>query len=164
MGNWILYICLWLGFLSAMVSGVFLSFSDFVMEGLIRSKPASGIESMQQLNRTVFRSIFLTSFLSLVPLTIGFAIFAAAQTVGGGRAFVIAAAITYFVSVFVVTIAGNVPMNKQLDQMEHTSDEAACYWKTYSNDWTRWNHVRTVGATATAAFFLLAGAAFSSGV
>lgn len=162
MENWVLYICLWLGFVSAMVAGVFMSFSDFVMEGLARTKPAGGIESMQHINRTVLRSVFLTSFISLVPLTIGFAMFAAVQTVGPGRAFVIAAATIYCLAVFVVTIAGNVPMNRRLDRLNHDSVPAATYWRTYSEDWTRWNHVRTVGAAATASFFLLAAASFST--
>lgn len=161
MQNWIIYGCLTLGLLNAVVGGVFLSFSDFVMRGLVRSEPAGGIESMQQLNRTVFRSIFLTSFLVLVPLTFTFAIVAGAQSVGQGRAFVIAAAITYVVTVFGVTVLANVPMNKRLDRLDHTSDEAAVYWLIYAKYWTRWNHVRTAGAIVTAAFYFLAVAAFS---
>ncbi len=162
MENWVLYLCLSLGFVSALVAGVFQSFSDFVMAGLARAKPAGGIESMQHINRTVFRSAFLISFLSLVPLTIGFALYAAVQTRGAGRAFVIAAAVTYVLAVFAVTIAGNVPMNKRLDRLDHASSEAASYWRTYCQAWTRWNHVRTMGSAATAASYLLAAAAFSS--
>ena len=162
MENWLLYLCLLLGFVSALVAGVFQSFSDFVMTGLGRAKPAGGIESMQHINRTVFRSAFLTSFLLLVPLTIGFALYAALQTRGAGRALVIAAAVTYVLAVFVVTIAGNVPMNKRLDRLDHASGEAASYWRIYCRTWTRWNHVRTMGSAATAALYLLAAAAFSS--
>lgn len=164
MENWFFYACLWLGFVSAMVAGVFQSFSDFVMAGLERAKPSAGIESMQQINRTVFRSVFLTAFLSLVPLTGGFALYAMSQVNAPGRTFVIAAAATYFVAVFVVTVAFNVPMNRQLDRLDRASREAAAYWRTYGKVWTRWNHLRTIGSAATAALFLLAAAAFGSAI
>lgn len=161
MENWPFILCLFLGFVSGMVGGVFQSFSDFVMAGLARAKPASGIESMQHINRTVFRSVFLASFLSLVPLTLGFAVLVAPRVQGAGRALVIAAAIVYFVAVFVVTMAGNVPMNKRLDRMHPTSEAAARYWQDYCGGWTRWNHVRTAGSAATAALYLLAAADLS---
>lgn len=161
MESWFFYICIWLGFVCALVAGVFQSFSDFVMAGLARARPAGGIESMQHINRTVFRSVFLMSFLSLVPLTIGFALYVAPRTEGYGRVYVIAAAITYILAVFVVTIAGNVPMNKRLDRIDYASGEAVDYWSTYCRSWTRWNHVRTIGSVATAALFLLAAVAFN---
>lgn len=54
--SWVVYTCLGLGLGAALVGGVFQSFSDFVMRGLMLAEPAGGMESMQQLNRTVFRS------------------------------------------------------------------------------------------------------------
>ena len=158
MSDWTVYSCLWLAFVSAMVAGVFQSFSDFVMAGLARAKPAGGIESMQHINRTVFRSVFLTAFLSLVPLTLAFAVYAWLNMEGQSRGFIVAAALIYFTTVFVVTMAGNVPMNQQLDQLRFSSAEAADYWQVYSRKWTRWNHVRTIGSAATAALYLLATA------
>lgn len=162
MHDWTIYTCLWLGFASAMVAGVFQSFSDFVMAGLARAKPVGGIETMQHINRTVFRSVFLSMFLSLVPLTAAFALYAALRLDGPGRPFIVAAGLVYFLTVFVVTMAGNVPMNQQLERMHYSSDEASAYWRVYSRNWTRWNHVRTIGAAATAALFLLAAALFST--
>lgn len=162
MENWIVYVCLGFGFLSALVAGVFQSFSDFVMAGLARATDAGGIESMQHINRTVFRSVFLVSFLSLVPLSIAFAFYAGLRLDGHGRFFVFAASITYVTTVFLVTVLRNVPMNERLDRMDPVSAEAVRYWQTYCRRWTRFNHLRTVGSAATAAFFLLAAAGFSS--
>ena len=48
-----------LGFLSAIVGGVFLSFSDFVMRGFAQADRVSAIDCMQGLNKTLFKSIFL---------------------------------------------------------------------------------------------------------
>ena len=158
MENEIFYLCLFLGLVSALVAGVFQSFSDFVMAGLGRARPAGGIESMQQLNRTVFRSVFLASFLLLVPATLAFAGYALVSSAVAGDGFIVAAAITYVVTVFAVTMFGNVPMNERLDKMDFESEEAAAYWQVYLRDWTRWNHVRTIGSAVTAALFLLAAA------
>ena len=154
--EWIVYACLILGISSALVAGVLQSFSDFVMRGLQRAAPAGGMESMQQLNRTVYRSFFLTSFLLLVPVTIGFAIYALFNLHGLPQRLIIGAAIVYVPTVFIVTAAGNVPMNERLDKMDHNSIEAAEYWRTYGRVWSMWNTIRTIGAIVTSGAYLLA--------
>lgn len=154
--NWIIYASLGAGLSSALVAGVFQAFSDFVMPGLIRAEPKGGIESMQQINRTVFRSVFLATFLALVPVLLAFSAFAWFQIDGNARGLIITGTAVYILSVFGVTVAGNVPMNERLDSMDHASAEAGAYWRTYGKVWTRWNHVRTVGSVITAVLFLLA--------
>ena len=150
------YVCLALGLASALVGGVFQSFSDFVMKGLILAEPAGGMESMQQLNRTVYRSVFLTTFMALVPATIAFAIYAWLKLSGSAQVLIIAAAVVYLLFVFVVTAAGNVPMNQQLDGLAHTSAAGHAYWASYGRVWTWWNHLRTLGSVVTAVCLLLA--------
>ena len=154
--EWMIYVFLTLGLASALVAGVFQSFSDFVMAGLSRAAPAGGIDAMQQLNRTVFRSVFIATFLGLAPVSIGFAVYAWWSLDGLAQVLVIAAALIYVPSVFGVTAAGNVPMNERLDKLPATSDPAADYWPTYVRDWTRWNTLRTFGSIATAVAYLLA--------
>ncbi|MEO0345552.1 MAG: anthrone oxygenase family protein [Pseudomonadota bacterium] len=156
MSGWALCGCLALGFSSALVAGVFQSFSDFVMAGLARARPAGGVESMQQLNRTVMRSVFLATFLALVPLTVGFAIYTFSTLAGPSQILTVAASAFYIVSVFFVTIFRNVPMNNTLDALTPDSEAARDYWQRYTRQWTRWNHVRTLGAAATSALYLLA--------
>ena len=154
--DWIVYVCLLLGLASALVGGVFQSFSDFVMRGLILAEPSGGMESMQQLNRTVFRSVFLATFLALVPATGAFGLFAFVSLSDSARWLIIWAAVIYVLLVFVVTVVGNVPMNKRLDGLAHTSTDGHTYWATYGRVWTRWNHLRTFGSVATAVCLLLA--------
>ena len=48
----------------ALVSGVFLGFSDFIMRSLRVSSPRAGIEAMQQINREVLSSAFVFSLLA----------------------------------------------------------------------------------------------------
>jgi len=150
------YVCLFLGLASALLAGVFQSFSDFVMQGLLRAEPRGGIESMQHLNRTVFRSVFIVTFLALVPVSLAFAAYAWVMLDGLPSRLIMAAAIIYVPFVFIVTAAGNVPMNKKLDAMDHRSAEAADYWRLYGRVWTRWNTIRTIGSIVTAGFYLLA--------
>jgi uncharacterized membrane protein len=159
--GWLVYACLGLALSSAMVAGVFQSFSDFVMRGLRLAEPAGGIESMQHINRTVMRSLFLTSFLVLVPLTLGFAVYAGIRLSGPAQKLIISAAAIYATSVFLVTMFGNVPMNRHLAQLEHTSEEARAYWSRYGRVWTRLNHVRTAGSTATSVCFMVAALALA---
>ena len=89
------YLCLFLGLITALLAGVFQSFSAFVMQGLLRAAPAGGIESMQQLDRTVFRSAFIAIFMALVPVSLAFAVFAWFSLDGPSSRLIIAAAIIW---------------------------------------------------------------------
>ncbi|MEO0322882.1 MAG: anthrone oxygenase family protein [Myxococcota bacterium] len=152
----IVYACFGAGLTAALVAGVFQSFSDFVMAGLLRAAPAGGIDAMQQLNRTVFRSAFLASFIALVPVTLGIALYGGVALTGTPRTLLVTAGVVYVLSVFLVTAFGNVPMNERLDELAPGSDAAAAYWRSYGRVWTGWNHVRTLGSLATAACLLFA--------
>ena len=156
MTSWVVYACLAVGLASALTGGVFQAFSDFVMRGLILAQPAGGIESMQQINRTVFRSVFIATFVGLVPVTVAFAGYALLKLSGPAQMLIIVAAVIYVVLVFLVTGLGNVPMNQKLDGLAYASTEAQAYWATYGRVWTRLNHVRTLGCVGTAVCFLLA--------
>ena len=160
--NWIVYVCLAAGVSSALVAGVFQSFSDFVMRSLVAARPAAGVEAMQMINRKVFRSSFLVMLLGLAPASLAFAGYAYFTLSAPALQFIIAGAAIYVVFVFLVTMLGNVPMNKRLDRMDPSAEETAGYWKTYGVMWTRWNHVRTLGSFAAALCFLLAAIALAS--
>lgn len=120
------YLCLAFGLAAALVGGVFQSFSDFVMRGLSAAGACAGSAGMIGLNRTVFRSAFLATFMALVPGSLGFAVYAVFAINGAAKAWVIAAALIYVPLVFLVTMVGNVPRNNRLDRLE--GDGAADYW------------------------------------
>ena len=142
---------------SALVSGVFLTFSDFVMKSLAAANPAGGIESMQIINRKVFKTVFMALLLgmsALSPLLIGAAFL---WLNGPAATWVIAGGTIYFIGVFIVSLAFNVPMNKVLDKMHHQSAPAATYWfETYVPRWSFWNYVRAITAALAAICFLAA--------
>ena len=155
--TWTLIVCEFSIIICAVVGGVFLTFSDFVMRSLDRADTAAGIEVMQVINREVFKSVFLVLFMgmsALSPLLIGYAYFSLA---GPASSLIMTGGAIYFAGVFVVTIAFNVPMNNRLDAKDHSSCEAASYWKTtYFPNWTGWNYVRAIASIASAACYLLA--------
>ncbi|MGJ8535807.1 MAG: DUF1772 domain-containing protein [Parasphingopyxis sp.] len=154
--DWLLFLCLAMALSSALVAGVFQSFSDFVMRALIAAAPSAGIESMQMINRTVFRSVFLAMLLGLVPASLILGAYAYLYLSGSSASWILTGGAVYVVSVFLVTMLGNVPMNNRLDRMDTTNAATADYWLEYGIVWTRWNHVRTLGALTAAICFLAA--------
>jgi len=158
---WMIGICMGLGIASTLVGGVFLAFSDFVMRGLGAAETSAGVDAMQQINRVVYRSVFLTTFMALVPASIGLAAYGW-WTEAGNLTILIAAGVTYFVTVFLVTAFGNVPMNQQLDPMALGEQTTEAYWQLYLSRWTIWNHIRTIGCVATGVCYFVAAVFFAS--
>ncbi|KUF10319.1 anthrone oxygenase family protein [Pseudoponticoccus marisrubri] len=139
----------------ALVGGVFLAFSDFLMRALARS--GGGPEAMQVINREVFRWVFMTLFLGLA-LVSALLIAQGALVLGGRTGTLMAAAgLVYLLGCFGVTVVCNVPMNETLARMETTDPDTHAYWSaTYLPRWTFWNTVRTLACIAAAGLLLLA--------
>lgn len=154
--EWTLYLCLFLALWSAVIGGVFSAFSEFIMSGLARAEPAGGIEAMQHINRTVIRTQFVAGILLIAPLSLFLAVYGLTHIEGTARAAVIIAPAVYLPTVFLMTLFGNVPMNNRLDRLNHKDSSAEAYWRTYGRDWTRLNHVRSLGSVSTAVLYLIA--------
>ncbi|MEM7329243.1 MAG: anthrone oxygenase family protein [Pseudomonadota bacterium] len=154
--EWTLYFCLFLALWSAVIGGIFSAFSEFIMSGLLRTAPAGGIEAMQHINRTVIKTQFVAGILSIALFSILFAIYSSRVFEGAALAVLILAPIVYLPAVFFMTIFGNVPMNNKLDRLDHETPEAQAYWIKYGCDWTRLNHVRSIGSIMTAGLYIIA--------
>ena len=75
--QWMLYASEFSVIAYALVAGVFLTFSDFVMRSLAATQPAGGIEAMQLINRKVFRTLFMVLLIGMAvvsPIMAAFAI------------------------------------------------------------------------------------------
>ncbi|MFN3262145.1 MAG: DUF1772 domain-containing protein [Pikeienuella sp.] len=139
----------------ALVAGVFLAFSDFIMRSLALTGGVGGVEAMQVINREVFRWVFMALFLGMAAVSILIAGYAWAQLNGPAGTLIGAAALVYLVGVFGVTVAFNVPMNQALAGMELSSEATRDYWlQIYVPRWTFWNSVRTAAAALSAALLL----------
>jgi len=140
----------------AIISGVFLAFSDFVMKSLAIAQPSVGIISMQLINRKVYGSLFLIILMGFAACSLILAYIALVYLTGSASSWVLAGSGIYLLGVFLVTVVFNVPMNNKLDALDHSTLATANYWKTYASSWTMWNHVRTLSSAAAAICFLVA--------
>ena len=141
----------------AVVSGVFLAFSDFIMRSLAHTGGIGGVDAMQAINREVFRWVFMTLFIGMAPVSLAIAGYGGFAIGNGPGTLFVLAGLIYFVGCFGVTVFFNVPMNETLAGMDASTETARDYWTgTYLPRWTFWNSVRTVAA-ATSATLLLFG-------
>ncbi|EAU42189.1 hypothetical protein FP2506_17189 [Fulvimarina pelagi HTCC2506] len=141
----------------ALVAGVFLAFSDFIMRSLALTGGVGGVEAMQVINREVFRWKFMALFLGMAALSVLIAGYAWVELSGATGTLIGLAAVVYFFGCFGVTVAFNVPMNQALAAMELSSEATRDYWlQCYVPSWTYWNSVRA-GAAALSAALLLCG-------
>jgi len=154
--EWPLYFNLFLALWSAIIGGTFSAFSEFIMKALMRTAPTGGIESMQHINRTVIKTQFVAGILSIAVFSVLFAIYSVFVFKGAALVVIILAAMIYIPTVFLMTMFGNVPMNNNLEALDHTSFEAQVYWTQYGRLWTRLNHVRSFGSIITAGLYTTA--------
>lgn len=141
----------------ALVGGVFLAFSDFIMRSLALTGGHSGLEAMQVINRQVFRWIFMALFLGMAVVSLIFVGFGAFAASGPSGTLILLAGLVYLLGCFGVTVIFNVPMNEALAGMEMSTDTTRDYWlQVYVPRWTFWNSVRTIACAFSAALLLFA--------
>ena len=140
---------------SAVIGGVFFAFSSFVMKALARLPSPQGIAAMQSINVVVINRSFLGTFFGTALLSIGLAVLALTGSGQPGTMYFVSGAIFYVVGTFLVTIAGNVPLNDRLAAADATDPGAESLWENYLDRWTMWNHVRTLAAIIATLLFAL---------
>lgn len=139
----------------ALVAGVFLTFSDFVMRSLNGARTDAAVEVMQGINREVFKTVFMVLLIGMwaVSATLGVAAYLGVLETGNTSIFW--AAIVYSVGVAGVTLVFNVPMNTKLAAKAYDSPEGAIYWTdVYYPRWTFWNWVRGMASAVAAILYL----------
>lgn len=140
----------------ALLGGVFLAFSDFIMRSLARTGGVGGVEAMQVINREVFRWVFMALFLGMAAISVFILIYGATNLTDTPGLLIMLGASLYLVGCFAVTIVFNVPMNEALADMELSSDATRDYWtSTYLPRWTMWNTLRTLACALAAALMLV---------
>lgn len=141
----------------AIIGGVFIAFSDFIMRSLARTSGTGGVEAMQVINREVFRWIFMVLFIGLAPVSLGIALYGLIAVGGNTGTLLAAAGLTYFIGCFGVTVCFNVPLNERLAKMSLADASTGTFWQqTYVPVWTRWNSVRGTACVLVAALMLMA--------
>jgi uncharacterized membrane protein len=140
---------------SGLLGGVFLAFSTFVMRGLSRLPAAQGAAAMRAINVAALEAPFMAAFWGS---TAACAVLAALGLQGWdtptGRLRLLGCG-AFLVGGFLVTAAGNVPLNVALAAPPQDADAEAALWRRYLSRWTAWNHLRTVACLAAAAALTL---------
>ncbi|MDQ8185272.1 anthrone oxygenase family protein [Pelagicoccus sp. SDUM812002] len=157
MNAWILIVIIASLLGSALVGGIFFAFSSFVMKALKRIPSPEGIRTMQSINVVVINPAFLGLFMgtALLSLTLIATVILGYSTHSFEALphWFMIGAIHYFVGTFLVTLAGNVPLNNRLAHAN--ADNAQSLWNTYLKNWTLYNHVRATSATIAALCFTM---------
>ncbi len=139
---------------SALIGGVFFIFSNTIMKSLAQRPAPEGMAVMQAINRVIINPGFLGAFMGTAALSLGLAVRVVLGDVGAGAAWLVIGAVAYFVGTFLVTIAGNVPLNNALDKTDPISAEGQAVWAEYLRRWTQLNTLRTVLALVAVGFIL----------
>ena len=139
-----------------MASGVFFSFSAFVMKGLSRLPAPQGIAAMQSINITAVTPLFMTTLFGTAAACLLLAISSLFTWHKPGALCLLAGSLLYLVGTIFVTIVFNVPRNDALAAVIPASADGAAFWSDYVISWTAWNHVRTITGLAAAALLTFA--------
>ena len=139
-----------------LMAGVFFAFSTFVMSALARLPSPQGIAAMQSINITVINPLFMLAFLGTAIACVLLTITTLLKWQQPSAAYLLAGSLLYLMGTFLVTMFFNVPLNDALAKVKPDSLEGANLWMKYLNQWTFWNHVRTIASLMGAIAFILA--------
>lgn len=139
-----------------LVAGVFFAFSTFVMQALERQPGTQGLETMQEINRTVVNPWFMLAFAGGAVACAGLAVVAIVRWGEPEAPWLLGGGLLYAVGCFGLTLAANVPLNDKLDRIVPGAGDAVAQWADYCSRWTAWNTVRTVTALAATALLIVA--------
>ncbi|WP_373552578.1 DUF1772 domain-containing protein [Haliscomenobacter sp.] len=131
--------------LSALLAGIFYAYSCSVNPGLQRLPDSSYLAAMQHINRVIQNPAFFLCFFGPV-LLLPLSTFLHYGKSTAGFWCLLLAAVCYIIGVFGVTIAGNVPLNNQLDVFDlskASTDGLAGMRAKFEGPWNRWHNLRT---------------------
>lgn len=131
--------------LTALIAGLFYSYSCSVVLGLGKLTDVEYLKAMQNINREILNPLFFISFIgTAVLLPLSTFVFRGHQPV---FIFLLLATLAYLIGVFGVTVGGNVPMNDILDKFDistSTTEAIKQMRATFENRWNFLNNIRTL--------------------
>jgi uncharacterized membrane protein len=139
-----------------LLAGLYFAFSTFIMTSLSRIGPAAGIATMNAINVDIVRSLFMPLYFGTTFTSGVLAIVGLLRWGEPGSLALLAGGAIYVAGMFVVTMLFNVPLNNALAAVDPASSEGATTWARYLENWTMWNHLRTVACTVATILFIAA--------
>jgi uncharacterized membrane protein len=143
---------LWTAALSSgLMAGVYFAFSVFIMKAFDNIDTAQSIAAMNAINEIILRSLFMPVFFGSSIISVLLIVVAVFFWGEAGSGLSLIAGMIYFFGMFVCTVVYNVPLNDTLSRLDATSENAQHGWSHYLDNWTKWNHLRTVSSLVTCA-------------
>lgn len=139
---WIMALC------AGLMAGIYAAFSCFIMRSFATLDTARAIAAMNAINTVILKSSFMPLFFGSTLIALLMVIVGLWQLGEPGADRVLTSGGIYVVGMFIVTAAGNVPLNNALARVSD-GEEAAQTWAHYLKQWTRWNTLRTIASLAT---------------
>lgn len=145
---------------TALMAGLFFSYSCSVVLGLKLLTDSEYIASMQSINKAIQNPLFFICFfgtLLLLPIS---AYLTYSQHSRLRFWLLLSATIIYFIGVFGVTALGNIPLNNGLEKFNLTnaSKEAITLQRTiFEQRWNNLNAIRTISSILSLVLIVIAG-------
>ncbi len=139
-----------------LMAGIYFTFSVFVMRSLDAIEAPAGMLAMQSINRIIVKSFFLPIFFLSSLAGAALAVIGGLDISAPGALGMLIGGGLYVIGMFGVTVVGNVPLNNRLEATAADGPDGLAMWALYLEQWTRWNHVRTIACTGSLVFLILA--------
>ncbi|AQX10232.1 DUF1772 domain-containing protein [Elizabethkingia ursingii] len=146
------------GITTALMAGLFFSYSVSVNWGLGKLADKEYLQAMQSINREILNPIFFICFFGAL-ITLPIATFQEFHHHKTAFILLLLASLFYIIGVFGITSAFNVPLNDKLDLLDLTkaSDIAIKQMRgSFERAWNNWNTIRTFSSVVSIALVIIA--------
>lgn len=146
-------------FFSGLMAGLFYAWSISVTPGLAKVDKQSYLLAFQAMNRAILNPVFFIPFMGTALLLPLLSYLSFDNTVSLQFWLILAATAIYLLGIMAVTIAGNVPLNNQLEVLKITTmseAEMQAFREGFESQWNTLNWIRTLASALTFVLLSLA--------
>ena len=129
-------------------AGFFYTWSFTVMQALDDIVAGSAITAMQSVNANIRNGWFGAIAFGAPVLLLVTALYLFGRRMVRPAMFYLAAFVAA-VTTIAITMVVHVPMNNALASVSATVENAADVWSNYSEQWVRWNHLRSISSAVS---------------
>ncbi len=141
---------------TALMAGLFFSYSVSVTLGLGKLNDKEFLSAMQHINKEIQNPLFFTCFFGALIMLV---IVCISRYNQNSFIFLITATLIYLLGVFVVTAFENVPLNNKLEvfDISNSTEIAVKQMRNiFEKRWNFWNNIRTVFSILSLLLVILA--------
>jgi len=149
---------------SAIISGLFFSYTFSINLGLHKLNDKTYLIAMQNINREILNPAFYCCFLG-APILLAISTVLFFDIHSPKFYLILAASLSYIIGVFVITGMRNVPLNNQLASVDlsiASEKSIKLMREAFEKPWVFWNLIRTYCSVFTLIFLIIAIIFFKS--